>query len=134
MTSALMPEILSPAVRHADRCASTTVYSCSMPNQVSYDEYRRAMSLFARRMFVGCGAPLTSMTSQRTSLLSPPRIGSGHVNTGWRTQSERSPVACWVLDPSKPQMGGFSPVGTSLVFDRSFCVGCVPSIQMYSAR
>ena len=40
----------------------------------------------------------------------------------------------WVLDPSKAQMGGFSPAGTILVFERSFWVGWVPSIQMYSAR
>src|SRR5204863_494540 len=82
---------------------------------------------------VTCGCPLTSMTSHSTSLLSPPRIGSGHTNTGCSTQSDLSPVACWVLDPSKPQMGGFSPSGTILVFERSFCVGWVPSIQMYSA-
>jgi hypothetical protein len=31
-------------------------------------------------------------------------------------------------------MGGFSPLGTIFVFDRSRCVGWVPSIQMYSAR
>src|SRR3990170_8149038 len=74
------------------------------------------------------------MTSQRTSLSSPPRIGSGQTKTGCSTQSDRSPVACWVLDPSKPQIGGSSPFGTILVLERSFLVGSVPSIQMYSAR
>jgi hypothetical protein len=38
-----------------------------------------------------------------------------------------------VLDPSKPQIGGSCPFGTIFVFDRSFAVGVVPSIQMYSA-
>ena len=110
------------------------VYSCSMPNHVSNDECFFAISTFARRVLVGCGCPLTSMTSQSTSLSSPPRIGSGTTNTGSRTQSDLSPVACCVLDPSKPQIGGFSPFGTIFVFERSFCVGKVPSIQMYSAR
>jgi hypothetical protein len=45
-----------------------------------------------------------------------------------------SPVACCVLEPSNAQIGGFSPSGTIFVFERSFCVGWVPSIQMYSAR
>src|SRR6266545_8029973 len=111
-----------------------SVYSCSMPNHVSKDAKRPAMSAFERRMFDGCGCPLTSMTSHNTSRSSPPRIGSGQVDTGWRTQSERSPVACCVLDPSTAQIGGFSPVGTIFVLERSFCVGWVPSIQMYSAR
>ena len=38
--------------------------------------------------------------SQRTRMLSPPRIGSGHWKTGWRTTSELSPVAWLVLEPS----------------------------------
>jgi hypothetical protein len=43
------------------------------------------------------------------------------------------PGAWLVLDPSKPQIGGFWPAGTIFVFERSFAVGLVPSIQMYSA-
>ncbi len=66
-------------------------------------------------------------------MLSPPRIGSGTTRTGCRTQSEFSPGAWLVLEPSKPQIGGFSPFGTIFVFDRSFAVGLLPSIQMYSA-
>jgi hypothetical protein len=38
-----------------------------------------------------------------------------------------------VLEPSKPQIGGFSPSGTILVYERIRGVGSVPSIQMYSA-
>src|SRR5215203_895224 len=68
-----------------------------------------------------------------TSLSSPPRIGSGHEKTGLRTQSDWSPGAWLVLDPSKPQMGSSAPSARILVFERSFAVGSVPSIQMYSA-
>jgi hypothetical protein len=60
-------------------------------------------------------------------------MGSGTTSTGCSTQSEFDPGAWFVLDPSKPQIGGSSPEGTIFVFDRSFAVGCVPSIHMYSA-
>ena len=69
-----------------------------------------------------------------TSVLSPPRNGSGKIETGRRTQSESLPTAWLVLEPSKPQIGGSSPSASTLVFDRSYCVGSAPSIQMYSAR
>jgi hypothetical protein len=68
-----------------------------------------------------------------TSTLSPPRIGSGHENTGRNTQSEFEPGAWFVLEPSKPQMGRSLLSLRILVFDRSRAVGSVPSIQMYSA-
>ncbi len=42
-------------------------------------------------------------------------------------------MACWVLEPSKAQIGGFSPIGTIFAFDLSLFVGWVPSVQMYSA-
>jgi hypothetical protein len=61
-------------------------------------------------------------------------MGSGATLTGRKTQSELDPGACSVLEPSKPQMGGAVPSGTTLVFERSFAVGFCPSIQMYSAR
>ena len=67
------------------------------------------------------------------SMLSPPRIGSGQVNTGRNTQSEFSPGAWFVLEPSNPQIGGSSPFGTILPLDRSFDTGSDPSIQIYSA-
>ncbi len=38
-----------------------------------------------------------------------------------------------MLEPSKPQIGSSAPSSTILVFERSFAVGSVPSIQMYSA-
>jgi hypothetical protein len=38
-----------------------------------------------------------------------------------------------VLDPSKPQTGGFAPVATIFVLLRNLRVGSLPSIQMYSA-
>ena len=74
-----------------------------------------------------------SKTSHITRIWSPPRTGSGQVNTGCNTQSEFSPGAWLVLDPSKPQIGGSSPFGTILPLERSLDVGSVPSIQMYSA-
>jgi hypothetical protein len=87
----------------------------------------------AARVFVGCGLPLTSITSHITSLSSPPRIGSGKLATGFSTQSLLSPVAWLVLEPSKPQMGSSAPSGRTFVFERHSDVGSVPSIQMYSA-
>ena len=55
------------------------------------------------------------------------------MKTGLSTQSESSPGAWLVLEPSKPHIGGSSPFGTTLPFERSFEVGSDPSIQMYSA-
>ena len=43
------------------------------------------------------------------------------------------PGAWFVDEPSKPQMGSSAPLARILVFERSFAVGSVPSIQMYSA-
>src|SRR5260221_11768553 len=105
-----------------------------MPNQVSSDAYFLAIAAFAARVFVGCGVMAMSRTSDMTSLFSPPRIGSGQTNTGFSTQSDCAPGACSVLDPSKPQIGGASPIGTTLALERSLAVGFEPSIQMYSAR
>src|SRR4051795_9875041 len=68
-----------------------------------------------------------------TSLFSPPRIGSGHDHTGWSTQSDLSPGAWFVLEPSKPQIGRSALSGRTFVFDRSRAVGSGPPIQMYSA-
>ena len=55
------------------------------------------------------------------------------MNTGWSTQSDALPGAWFVEEPSKPQIPGSVPSATTFVFDRSFAVGSVPSIQMYSA-
>src|SRR5690349_928150 len=71
-----------------------------------------------------------------TRMLSPPRIGSGQLNTGRSTQSDLSPGAWLVDDPSKPQIGrsfGLVPSSRIFVFERSLAVGSVPSTQMYSA-
>src|SRR2546423_4851608 len=68
-----------------------------------------------------------------TSLCSPPRSGSGYDATGRNTQSDLSPGAWLVLEPSKPQIGSSAPSARTFVFDRSRAVGSVPSIQMYSA-
>lgn len=67
---------------------------------------------------------------------SPPRIGSGQEKTGLRTRSEECPSAWFVEDPSKPQIPSSAPLASSariFVLERSFAVGWVPSIQMYSA-
>ena len=55
------------------------------------------------------------------------------MNTGLSTQSLLSPVAWFVLDPSKPQIGSSASSATILVFEPQLGVGSVPSIQMYSA-
>src|SRR5687768_17338484 len=88
----------------------------------------------AARVLLGCGVPSTSITSHITRMLRPPRIGSGHANTGLSTQSDLSPVACSVDDPSKPQIGG-SVTSSARIFVllRSRGVGSTPSSQMYSA-
>src|SRR5262245_46528366 len=103
-----------------------------MPNQVSWALYFFATSAHAARVFDGCGVKSVSGPSASTSLLSPPRIGSGQTNTGRSTQSELLPGAWFVLEPSKPQIGGASLLGMIFVFERSLAVGLVPSIQMYS--
>src|SRR5690625_721259 len=74
-----------------------------------------------------------SSTSHMTSLLSPPRIGSGQTNTGWRTQSDALPGAWLVLEPSNPHSGSPAPSARTFVLERSLAVGSLPSIQMYSA-
>ncbi len=84
-------------------------------------------------MFVACGVMSMYRTSHSTRTLSPPRMGSGHEKTGCSTQSDLSPGAWFVLDPSKPQIGSSAPSARIFVFDRSLAVGSVPSIQMYSA-
>ena len=80
-----------------------------------------------------CGVSSVWYTSQITRTSRPPRIGSGKEATGLRTRSEAWPSAWFVLEPSKPQIGGSAPSVRILVFDRSLAVGRVPSIQMYSA-
>ena len=59
-----------------------------MPNQVSCDAYFSATSASAARVLVGCGVMSVSSTSHMTSLLSPPRTGSGQTKTGLSTQSD----------------------------------------------
>ena len=89
----------------------------------------------ASRVLVGCGFIVEARyTSQSTRMLRPPRIGSGQRNTGLSTQSDDSPVACSVDEPSNPQRSG-SVTSSSmiLVLLRSNGVGWVPSNQMYSA-
>ena len=112
---------------------SKKVYSCSMPNQVSKSAYRSAASAQAALVLEGWGDMSGSSTSHITNLLSPPRMGSPQLYTGLRTQSELSPVAWLVLEPSKPQMGSSLLFATTMHLERSLDVGCPPSIQMYSA-
>src|SRR5215467_2621399 len=85
------------------------------------------------RVLLGCGVPSMFSTSHSTRMLSPPRMGSGQLNTGTSTRSEAWPSAWPVLEPSKPQMPGCAPSARILVLERSLAVGSVPSIQMYSA-
>ena len=81
----------------------------------------------------GCGVMSVCSTSHMTSLSPSARSGSGQTKTGCRTQSESLPSAWFVLEPSKPQIGGSLPSSTIFVLLRSSGVGSVPSIQMYSA-
>ncbi len=104
-----------------------------MPNIGSWSAYFSATSRSLARVFDGCGVMSVSRTSHRTSTSLPPRTGSGQENTGFSTQSDALPGAWLVDDPSKPQMGSSAPSARIFVFDRSFAVGSVPSIQMYSA-
>jgi len=94
-----------------------------------------AASAHAARVLVGCGWPvLARYTSHITRMLRPPRSGSLHQKTGFSMQSDDSPVACSVDEPSNPQIGGvFTELSRIFVFDRSSGVGFTPSIQMYSA-
>ncbi len=84
-----------------------------------------AVSAHLARVLVGCGSPVWARrTSHSTRMFLPPRSGSGHVNTGSNMQSERSPVACSVEDPSKPQIGGvLTELSRILVLERSIGVG-----------
>ena len=109
------------------------VYSCSMPNQGSKLAYFSATSTHAARVLVGWGVMSVRSTSHITSLSLGPRSGSGQMKTGFSTQSELSPVAWLVLEPSKPHNGGVLPSSMIFVFDRRSGEGSVPSIQMYSA-
>ena len=104
-----------------------------MPNQGSWSAYFSAAAAQAARVLVGWGVKSVSSTSHMTSLSLGPRRGSGQLKTGRSTQSESSPVAWLVLEPSKPQMPGSLPSATMRVLLRSSGDGSVPSIQMYSA-
>src|SRR5271166_1548094 len=109
------------------------VYSCSSPNSGSWAAYLSATATQAARVLEAWGVKSVLRTSHMTSRSSGPRSGSGQLQTGLSTQSELSPVAWLVLDPSKPQMPGSLPSGTILVLLRIIGDGSVPSIQMYSA-
>src|SRR5512136_2151716 len=104
-----------------------------MPNSGSFFAYFFAIGSSNARVLVTCDVMLGNNTSAITRTLSPPRIGSGHENTGRSTQSELEPGAWLVLEPSKPQIGRSLPSCRTFVFDRRRAVGSVPSIQMYSA-
>ena len=90
-----------------------------MPNSGSCSAYFSATGRSAARVLVACGVMSGSSTSHSTSMSSPPRIGSGHENTGCSTQSELEPGAWFVLEPSKPQIGSSAPSARILVLDRS---------------
>ena len=111
------------------------VYSCSRPNHMSWSAYFFSAAAAIERVLVGCGFMFdASSTSHITRMLRPPRIGSGQVKTGLSTQSDLSPVAWLVDEPSKPQIGGVVTSSSMiLVLLRSSAVGSVPSSQMYSA-
>src|SRR5262245_53681955 len=104
---------------------SKKVYSCSRPKRYLSPLTFSSTATQAARVLVGCGVMSVRRTSQRTSLLAPLRMGSGQTNTGLSTQSEREPGAWLVEEPSKPQIGGSAPSGTTFVLERSFAVGCV---------
>ncbi len=71
-------------------------------------------------------SPSALRTSHITRTSFGPRSGSGQTKTGSEPQSERSPVAWFVLDPSKPHTGGFLPSATILVLLRKLAGGFGP--------
>ena len=95
------------AVREAERAAvlEERVLLLDAEQRLVLRRTSRRLGAAAARVLVGCGVMSVSRTSHITRTLSPPRIGSGHENTGWSTQSELSPGAWLVLEPSKPQIG-----------------------------
>src|SRR6478736_7716848 len=107
-------------------------YSCSKPNQAPES------SRMVARLLVGCGVlPSGIMTSHITSTPLV-RAPSGNTATGFSTQSELWPSACWVEEPSKPQSGSCSSVGNEAnslicVLPRRVGVGVYPSSQIYSS-
>ena len=109
------------------------MYSCSKPNIGSNSAKFSAAASHAALVFVVCGVMSTFNTSHITKMLSPPLIGSWNVETGLRTQSELSPVACSVLEPSKPHIGGSVPFSIIFVLLLNLLVGVFPSIHIYSA-
>lgn len=94
-----------------------------------------AAAAHAARVLVGCGFPVdASNTSHITRIFLPPRIGSLQLKTGFRMQSDASPVAWFVEEPSNPQIGSaFELLSMIFVLERNVGVGSAPSIQMYSA-
>ena len=64
-----------------------------MPNSGSCAANFSAIGVSSARVFVTCGVMSVSSTSDITRMLSPPRIGSGHENTGFSTQSDAAPGA-----------------------------------------
>ena len=96
-----------------------------MPKIISWAAYFLDVSTSAARVLVGCGAPVVvSITSHNTRMFLPPRIGSLQVNTGLSMQSDLSPVACSVEEPSNPQIGGVFTLSFKIfVLERSMGVG-----------
>jgi len=73
-----------------------------------------ASSGIVAREFETCGVtPSGIMTSAMTSTPFL-RVLSGNTATGFNTQSELLPSACWVELPSKPQFGSSESLGKLL--------------------
>ena len=72
-------------------------------------------------MLVGCGAMIVGEQhlAHDQHVVAAADAGRGRRSTGRSTQSELSPGAWLVLEPSKPQMPGSSPSAMILVFERS---------------
>lgn len=114
-------------------------YSCSMPNQGSSS--RRASNIFFAKylklVLPGIFKSRSDYVSHKTSTCGAPLKGSVMTLIGFRNTSELSPVACFVLDPSKFHGDGKSStvlipgqLWIVLVFPRS---SFSPPNQIYSA-
>src|SRR6056300_1571189 len=110
------------------------VYSCSKPSHKSLSS-----SPNVALVFVECGVPSGFITSHKTRKLVIPVSSKGlpYNRTGFKTQSEKLPSACWVDDPSKDHSGQsltlLTESFTILTLLLRLGSGLYPSSQTYSS-
>ena len=113
---------------------SKKVYSCSRPNQVSCLAYFSATSRQAARVLVGCGSPSDEEHFAHDQLVvaAADRVVADEDGLQHAVRAvARGLVGARAVEA--PDRQAVRRASTILVFERSFAVGLVPSIQMYSA-